>query len=114
MSVLRKRNPVGDRGGSARPSWTEQSLKRWPGLFEFLTAVEYSPGDSRTPGSVTLFAEDGQEGCKACLNDKDQEQSAYVTGAGPLEALDALEKGLQKDSLDWRSWRGKKGVAKKK
>jgi hypothetical protein len=82
-------------------------VRRFPALLEFLTATSWAPGEPRRPGTLTLFTDDGQ--WKASLNDKDGDRTAFVTGDSPEGVLVALEKGLQEDSLSWRSWGNTKG-----
>lgn len=82
------------------PLGDETFVKKYPLLSEFLTRVVWEPGQPREKGSLFLFAEDG---CfKACLNDKDSLQVAFLTSTTFTALLDAVEKGLAKDTLDWR------------
>lgn len=39
---------------------------------------------------------------KGCLNDRDVGMSAWVSGPGMGAVLEALERGLQEDRLEWR------------
>lgn len=112
VSVLRVRSTRKGAGedGSDLNALPESLLKAYPGVLEFLGATRYPDGGERVPGSLSFFIDEGQ--LKACLNDKDQECSAYVTGDAFKAILDTLEKKLQADSLDWRSW--KKGLRRKK
>jgi len=112
VSVLRNRrdraSPTAD--GGDRPQVSESVLKAYPGLLEFLGATRYPDGTDRVPGSVSIFIDD--TALKACLNDKDGEASAYVTADSFKGILDVLERKLQDDSLEWRSW--KKGLRAKR
>jgi hypothetical protein len=89
----------------------ERALKKYPTLCEFLGATVWPDGAGRETGSVSLFVEGGA--WKAAVNDRDASMSAYVTKTTLEGILDAIEGGLLKDSLDWRSWK-KGGVAKRK
>lgn len=86
--------------------------KAHPALSEFLSLEEWEPGVERARGTLTLFFEDG---CfKASVNDRDGERVAFVTKRGHKALLDAIEKGLATDSLDWRqSWQKGKGKGRK-
>lgn len=90
----------GSVGGS---SWASQL----PALSEFLVATQWSDGESRLPGSLTLFTDAGQ--WKICLSDKALNRIAFVSAIGPQEALEAAERGLMADSLDWRPQRPPRG-----
>lgn len=74
--------------------------KRLPLLVEFLSESRYADGSPRVLPTLTLFVEPGL--LKACLNDRDQSMVAFVTGSSLLGLLEALETGLEADSLDWR------------
>lgn len=78
----------------------EEWLKKYPLLLEFLTRSLWGEGDFRKPGSIILFAEDGQ--FKVCLNDKDADGIAFVSKTTIKGVLEAAEKGLREDTLDWR------------
>lgn len=86
-------------------------VRRFPALLEFLTATTWAPGEARKPGTLTLFTDEGM--WKGSLNDKDAERSAFVTADSPEAVLASLERGLQEDSLSWRSWQAFGGKRKK-
>lgn len=78
----------------------EAFAKKYPLLLEFLSLELWEPGVPRTKGSLFLFLEDG---CfKACLNDKDTDEVAFVTKPSFAALLDAVERGLAQGTLDWR------------
>jgi hypothetical protein len=79
--------------------------KKYPALAEFLSAEEWGPGEPRERGTLTLFFEQGA--FKACVSDRDANMSAFVAKSAFLGLLEAVEKGLQGDSLDWRGQKGK-------
>lgn len=86
----------------------------FPSVWEFLSCPEWADGATRVPGSITLFSEDGM--WKACLNDKDGQLVAFVSGKSPEAMLEAMEAGLESGALDWRksrqtkTGRGQKGT----
>jgi hypothetical protein len=69
-------------------------------LNEFLTDPRWDDGTPRLLPTVLVFRDAGQ--WKACLSDRAMDRVAFVTGATVDELFAALEKGLTKDSLDWR------------
>jgi len=79
------------------PSWQE----RWPTLCSYLFDLRYEDGTPRQTSTLMLLAEQGV--AKACLNDREAERSAWVSGRALSEVLDALEVGLANDRLDWRA-----------
>lgn len=86
-------------GAKVAPSDSEFE-KKYPALWAFLTDDKWSSGDSRETGSVLLFS---QEGCwKAMIKDKDSGYIAFVTKNTFKTLLEALERGLVEEKLDWR------------
>lgn len=71
-----------------------------PALSEYLTATEYPDGAKRTTSTILLFVDAGM--VKACLNDRDQGQSLWVSASTPTEALQALERHLSLGTGEWR------------
>jgi hypothetical protein len=100
MALQRRDGALRDRGALAKAvpcAWACGYRVLW----EFLSEAKYEDGTARVLPSVTLFVD--ETGLKACLNDRDQGQVAFVS-AGTLEGLwEALERGLTNCSLDWRS-----------
>lgn len=100
MSVLRRRDAAGG-GNSVNGVVSKCALAAThPGLFEFITADCYGPGEPRVPGTVLVFVDSGL--LKACLSDRDQGLVAFVSGASLQALLRAIEDGLRGDNLDWR------------
>lgn len=75
----------------------------YPALAEFLTSLNWSSGEARIPGALTIFT-DGST-WKACLNDKAQDRVAFVAALNPEQLLLRLEDGLVAGVLDWRDTR---------
>lgn len=74
--------------------------KKHPALAEFLSLEEWEPGQARERGTITLFWEEGT--FKACVSNRDSQEVAFVTKRTFAGLLEAIEKGLATDSLDWR------------
>jgi hypothetical protein len=86
--------------------------KKAPFLAAFLCDLLWDDGTSREPGSLVLFTQDGV--WKGCLSDREAGLSAFVSCPTPGALMDALEKGLREDRLDWRRKRQEKPAAPKK
>jgi hypothetical protein len=89
--------------GSPQPAEPGEWLKSLPTLASFLCDLTFSDGSSRQTGTMLLFTEDGA--WKACLIDRADSVTAFVSAKSPGALLAALEKGLERDSLDWRKKR---------
>ncbi len=71
-----------------------------PSLSEWMTAEVWEDSSKRRLPSLTIFSEDGL--VKICVNDKATERVAFVSGPSLREALQSIEDGLTRDSLEWR------------
>lgn len=95
--------------------------KRYPNLWEFVSRVLWPAGEGgsppesapRVPGVLIVFVDEGGL-LKGCLSDKDTGMVAFVAADGLEGILDALERGLAKDSLDWRPSRESAAARKRK
>lgn len=106
---VKKRVAAGEKAQSERAADpTPSELKRWPALLEYLTLAVLD-GSPRQTATVLTFCEDGR--FKACFRDREAALIAFVSGDSLLGLLDAIEKGLATDRLDWRA---EKVWAKKK
>lgn len=75
--------------------------KRYPTIWEFLTADQYGPEQPRERSGLTLHVE---EGCfKLYLSEKTKEAGIDATGSTLQLALEALEARLTSDAPGWRS-----------
>lgn len=78
----------------------------YPHLVQFLSDDRWDDGGTRTPGSLTLFIEEGI--WKACLNDRDAQASLYVSGDTTSACMKSLESRLAGTTVpDWRVWKKK-------
>lgn len=82
------------------PSTAGSWAQRFPELWGFLWDLEFDDGSKRSPGSLVLFRDALR--LKACLSDKDADLVCFVTADSPDALLEALERGLAEDTLDWR------------
>ena len=86
---------------------------RFPTLVEFLTSLKYSDGSARQTGTITLMRD--ADTFKAALHDREVALSSFVSGKTFTALLEALEKGLAADTLEWREkkeWTPAKGGKK--
>jgi hypothetical protein len=78
-----------------------------PAVMEYLFLDHWEDGASRETSTLLVFVEDGR--VKACLNDRQEERSLWVSSTSFLGALAALEDALRSGGADWRrSFRSKK------
>ncbi len=103
---------TGGGGGSVGTDAVKECVigKQFSTLLSFVADTTYADGEVRTPGSITIFkAQDG--GLRLCLNDKNTEESAFISGNSLTELFEDAEQGLLFQALDWRTqkkWKGKK------
>lgn len=79
-----------------------------PCLWEYLTLTAWESGKPRTTATLLAFVEEGK--FKICLNDRENQRAAWVSGATFTEAIDRLEAALIASEAEWR--RAKVGVRK--
>lgn len=99
-SYLRK--PVDSDGEGPLLNLVDESewAEAHPALTEYLTATRYADGTQREPASCIVFVEGGR--WKACLNDKDTQQTGWCSAGAFEELWDTLECALAAGTLDWR------------
>lgn len=76
-----------------------------PALADHLYAWVYPDGQPRETGSMLLFYESGL--FKAAVMDRDAGMTAFVSAETLTGLLDAVDKGLHADKLDWRASRSR-------
>jgi len=112
MGFIKRPVGVAADGGDAPPRISPvKGDLALEGLWEFLVSPVYDDESPRETGTILIFCEDGL--IKACLIDRDNERTAFVSsGAGLKGILERADKGIREDKLDWRrkrSGEGKKG-----
>jgi hypothetical protein len=80
---------------------------RCPALVEYLTEREDEEGRARTTSTLLVAAEDGV--WKVCLTDRasptgNWDYKAWKSGDTIMEALMALDRDLQENTLEWRKF----------
>ncbi len=111
LRIVRASRGADEKGGKA-PKTPKASafFKELPALWEFLAVSKWDDGEERTTGTALFFVEDGV--VKLCLNDRDSDRVAFVTGSSAEEVLEAASAGLEGDALDWRASRRAKSNRK--
>lgn len=90
----------------ARPLGPDSLLDKFPELKSYLETPVHTDGSPRQTSTLTLFVEQGT--CKLCLNDRDLEVTAWVSGRGLVDVLERLEGNLADGSVEWRVPSGRK------
>jgi hypothetical protein len=104
MSVLRSRGPLQARVADPGREGVDLWAASYPGVWEMLSAPLDANGKPRQGATLMFFVQDGM--VKACLNDRDEQHTAWSAALSVGELLEVLEKGLQADSLEWRRNKG--------
>lgn len=85
------------------PATSSQLATAMPALWAHLSYGSYPDGSPRERSTLSIFC--GDYGLQACLNDRDNGLVAFVTADALEGLLEALERGLASDSVDWRKAR---------
>lgn len=103
--MLKKRSGPSGQPGKGSGSFVHSSAEAGvePTTHEFLCLERWPDGSSRRTGTLLLFVDQGM--LKACVTDRDGGLVAFVSGNTLPGLLDALERGLSADTLDWRLMR---------
>lgn len=99
--ALRKPNKGSENGAAHGYVAEEDSFYRsFPTVADFLRQDRWEDGSRRTPGVLMLLMDQGW--CKAWVHDKDAKRAAWVSATTFAGLLEAVESGIQEDSLEWR------------
>lgn len=101
MTVVKNRGPLVATTSSPAASGEDPWRVSFPGLLEMLTLPTMPDGRVREGSTLLVFAADGL--FKGCLNDRDNGLVAWASAGTVQEVLEALERGLQADTLEWRA-----------
>jgi hypothetical protein len=97
---LKNRSPVDANGKAAARMVTDNWMSVHPALSEYLTLDRWEDGTERETATLLLFAEDGL--WKACLHDRAEGRTAWVSSGTVTGLLERLEEGCASDDLEWR------------
>lgn len=105
---MKRREKANDKAAAAYATAADDDDFRgfYPGIFEHLTAKKWEDGKERITSTVVMFCEEGF--FKICLSDRNTEEVAFMADDTWEGVLQALEQGIQGDSLDWRRKGGKR------
>lgn len=94
-----------DHNSGTEPAAEDSAFaKQYPTLASYLTEkVWEDTKERRETSSLMIFCEDGL--WKAMINDRDSKHVAFVSKTSFKGLFEALEKGLQLGTLDWRKSR---------
>jgi hypothetical protein len=101
MTVVKNRGPLAVTTSSPVVSGADPWGASFPGLLEMMTLPAMPDGRAREGSTLLVFAADGV--FKGCLNDRDNGLVAWASAGTVQEVLEALERGLQADTLEWRA-----------
>lgn len=80
----------------------DETLRGWvPHIHDHLTEQVWEDGKRRMTSTLLIFCEGGM--WKARLNDRAVKISAWVSGESWEALLEAIERGLAAESLEWRA-----------
>jgi len=74
--------------------------KRYPAIWEYLTADRWEDGAVRQTSTLQLFGDRGS--LKVALKDRENGVICFLSGRDPEEALEALEMALRNGTAEWR------------
>ena len=98
---LKKPGPVSASGSESLPVSSQSTyLALFSDTLEFLSSALWPDRSKRERGTLTLTVTGGR--WSARLKDPNGKRYAYLTAATIDELLEAVEKGLGTDEIDWR------------
>jgi len=100
MSMLKKPVPVVNGAPAATATPDEDFRHSYPVLAAYLEDTTYEGGETRQTSTMTVFTELGS--FKACLNDRAEGRSLFVSAPTFLGLLDALDACLTSDHVPWK------------
>jgi HKD family nuclease len=101
--MLQRPKPGEILGPSDAPFTDSKFAKEFPMLHAMLKETRYDDGNPRVSSTILFFCENGV--LRACLNDRDNNRSAFFTDEQFLTLLEVMENGLTSGRVDWRSKR---------
>lgn len=97
-----------ESGAASSGGFPDQSFETdYPVLYSYLCDTCYSDGTARKTATITMFVDGGY--LKACVNDRDNARTAFVTGGTLVELLDSMEGLLCDNKTVWKLGRDEGG-----
>jgi len=100
MKFVKRAVERSQRAAEARSAAAVNWEATHPAVWEYMTCEAYEDGAPRQPSMLCVFLEDGV--VKACLQDRQEGRSLWISAPSLLQAFDALEAKLQAGTDDWR------------
>jgi hypothetical protein len=98
---LKKPDLVSANGSVSLPVSSQSTyLSVFSALLEFLCSASWTDGSTRARGSLSLTVTGGRWSVR--LKDPNRKGYCYLTGETVDGVLEAVEHGLEADTLDWR------------
>jgi len=72
----------------------------YPVLSEMLTAATYDDNNPRQTSTLLIFTENGI--LRGCLNDRDNNRSAFFTAETISDLFQVIDNALASNRVDWR------------
>lgn len=101
--VRRPDEPAAPADGEAAASAGDWG-KWYPALTEYLVSLVWPDGQARVTSTLLLLFEEGL--WKACVNDRANDRSLWLSGRTPDAVLERVEEALAGGLCDWRRRRG--------
>jgi len=99
--MLKKPLPGQYNGPTEFPFSDIKFLESYPTLHEYLTCTQWDARTIRTTSTLLFFVENGV--MKVCLNDRDNNRSAFFTAPTMEELMSEMEVKLASEKVDWRT-----------
>lgn len=98
--MLSKPKPTESMGSSSGGFPDQGFEESYPTLYSYLCDASYESGEPRKTATITMFCDAGY--LKACVNDRDNDRSAFVTSETMEGLLDSLEACLSDAKTVWK------------
>jgi len=98
--ALSRPDPSRHNGVKEEPFSDVEFCSKYPTLYAFLTDRTWDDGKPRVTSTLLIFLE--HDVLRICINDRDSNRSAFITGQTIEEALTSLEARLCAETLEWR------------
>lgn len=107
--ALRRPMP-GEYNGPKEEPFSDRGLEsEFPTLYEYLTSRNWADGSARLTTTLLIFVDNGV--LRVCVNDRDNNRSAFVTATTLAAALASIETRLCGETMEWRFKAGNAGNA---
>lgn len=106
MGLLEEPKEGGGKGAPKKENVDKDFQKKYPWLWEYLSAAAYKSGKPRQTATLTLFCDGGV--WSSALTDREEDKTCWCSGLTLEGLLQALEERVQEPG----SWRARKGSGK--